>query len=332
MKILIIRFSSLGDIVLTTPVIAYLKNRNPKAIIHYVTKSTFKEILEENPYIDQLIELKDNSIFSLARLMAKTDPAAYDIVFDLHNSLRSNLFTMLIKKRKIFRYKKPYLKRWFLVYFKKNLFKKIDEVPYLYIKEYKADLIKLKSPVVVPVALEKKNLSGWNDKKITLAIAPGARWFTKKWPVENFINVIHQYHSENPKTQIVLLGGKDEKDTSRAILAKMKHKKNIYDFTGKLSIRESAFVLSKCKSLLTNDSGLMHVAAAFDTKIIALFLSTVPEFGFQPFTKNKFVLSEKISCKPCDHKGLPKCPKKHFKCALHIKPDDVLNVLKKAMK
>jgi len=333
-KILIIRFSSLGDIVLTTPILSFLKKEYSSSVIHYVTKESFREILEENSNLDKVFLLKKQSLFQLAKETKNYDSLPYDLVFDLHNSLRSKLFSMLIKAKKNYNYKKPYLKRWMLVYMKINLFKKINEIPYLYIQNYKRgnnQKIKLNRPQIIPVALDKKKKLGWNDKKKTIAISAGARWFTKRWPVKNFINVISKIISENPRLQIVLLGGKEEIETSKLIVKSIKNK-NLFDFTGKLSIRESAYLLSKSDLFLTNDSGLMHVASAFDIKIVALFLSTVVEFGFQPFTKNKIILSEKIKCKPCDHKGLPKCPKKHFQCAYLITVEKVFNILKETIK
>ncbi|MDH5718392.1 MAG: glycosyltransferase family 9 protein [Spirochaetia bacterium] len=327
MKILVIRFSSLGDIVLTTPVLTYLKNKHKNCEIHYVTKRNFSDILSENKKISHIFQLSKQSIIHLAKDIRKFNREPYDIVYDLHNSMRSRFLLFFIRYLKIIKYKKPYIKRWLLVYLKINLIKRIIPVSYRYTGEINLQDIKLSAPEIIPEKIDRNKLDAFNEKLPTLAIAPGAKWFTKRWPLEYFSQVLSKFCAENKKYQIIILGGPDEIEISNELISNYKENKNIFNFTGKFSVRETAWLLSKCKTFLTNDSGLMHVASVFNIKIIALFLCTVEEFGFAPLTKNAVVLSEKLPCKPCDHKGLSKCPKKHFKCAHFMGVDKVYNAV-----
>lgn len=329
MKILIIRFSSLGDVVLTTPLLSLIKEKYPDAQIYYLTKKNFSPILEGNHNIHRILlweEVKKNKESSLYN-------EKFDYLLDLHNSTRSHFVKWKISYEKKAIYKKPYLKRILLVHWKKNTYKKIISVVWRYMRTLNALDIRphYRKPQVYPDRPEAKRLTGWNMNKKSLAIAPGSKWFTKRWPEINFIDLITNFMEKYPDWQVILLGGPDERKDSKNIykaVAKDKKKQGqIFNLVGDFSIRETAFFLKYSQIFLTNDSGLMHVASSFDVHIIALFLSTVPEFGFLPYTSNKTILSVDLPCKPCDHKGLSHCPKKHFQCAQRITPKIALEAI-----
>ncbi len=334
-KILIIRFSSMGDIILTTPCVALIRKHFPNAEITYATKSVFAELLFQNPNIDRLVVYQNQTLRELARSIQPSTEQYFDLVIDLDNKLRSRLLNYYIKKKRCLRYKKPYLKRWMLVYFKINFFRKILSVAWQYMDTLKylgiqPEFIKPQVAIRKPNIFELLNKKHDLSKNILISFAPGAKWFTKRWPLDKFIQVSEHLLNES-KVVICFLGGGDEiqmkeKIDRKYMPALRKRKGKVYNLIGKLSLQETSFIISKSKIMLTNDSGLMHIASAFEVKIIALFLSTVAEFGFMPFGKEsqKKVISYSLSCKPCDHKGLNECPKQNFKCAEMITPKEVI--------
>ncbi len=324
MKILIIRFSSLGDIILTTPVIRLLRQKYPRAEICYVTKKQFADVIVSNKEVNKTYLLEQQTIKELAAEMNTT----FDLVVDLHRSLRSKLLLRELDFKRRVKVRKPYFKRWALVFFKINFFKEILPVPMQYMKTLKPLGIEatMQRPAIYPDEPGPQKLGGWQSDQPTIAIAPGAKWFTKRWPIDHFIALIEKLRTGYSQYQIVVLGGPDEKPLSLEIEKFLDG--GVFDFIGKLTILETAFVISKADVLISNDSALIHIASAFETYIIALFLSTTIEFGFGPYPDTSVVLSQQLPCKPCDHKGRSRCPKGHFQCAYAITPDKVLAALK----
>ncbi len=334
-KILVIRFSSLGDILLTTPCVALLKKDYPNSEIYFATKSIFSILLTGNNDIKQVFSILENeSIFSFAKRIRSKK--TFDLVIDLHNSLRSQLLRLLLPINKILIYKKLYLRRWLFIFLKINLLPKNEPIAMRYMKVLKPlniqpQFINIKLPhkMVIHKNISKRSkviISQIKKNKI-IAIAPGSRWYTKTWPIKKFIDVtkilmniqLHEYI-------FVFMGGPDEKDLGEQVEKEMANNlgKRVFNLISKLSILESFYLLSNAKVLLCNDSGLMHAASALQIKILPLFLSTVPEFGFVPWNLTiNDIISYPLKCKPCNHKGLKKCPKKHFKCAELIEPIEV---------
>ena len=329
MKILVIRFSSLGDIILTTPCLRLLKEKYPNSKIYYAVKKKFSGILYKNPEINEVIPLTDRQgILSYSKKIRAKEK--FDLVIDLHNSLRSKILSWRIKKKKILRYKKPYLKRLLLVYLKKNLFSDQESIALSYMRELKELSIepRVTSSMVYAKKTKKTDrllsmIDKTKSKKI-IVVAPGSHWYTKTWPLDRFIEVVHGL-LDKTKSSILFLGGDEEKTLGHKLEREFSTNKRVFNQIGKLSLEESAYMLSQSGLLLCNDSGLMHIASAFKIKTVVLFLSTVPEFGFVPFGDYpKKIISKPLKCKPCNHKGLTKCPEKHFECANHISSGEVL--------
>ena len=175
------------------------------------------------------------------------------------------------------------------------------------------------------ISTEKKAQKiGFDFSDPYLCLAPGAGFYTKRWPAENFEQLIGLVRKEF-NYQVVLLGGEEDIELGR-FLGK---EDSVYDFTGKLTLLETGVVLSQGKGLVSNDTGLMHMATAVDTPVLAIFGSTVREFGFFPFRGKSLVLENaELSCRPCTHIGRKKCPKLHFECMLKISTEDVFENLK----
>ncbi len=330
-KILIIRLSSIGDIVLATPLVRVLRKKFQDSQIDFIVKKEFSALLRYNPYITNLIELDTSKGFKeLLRLKRKILAEKYDLIIDIHNNLRS-IFLRTFSGAKVLKVNKRVFKRFLLVKFKINLYKNAIPVAERYIETVTRFSIKNDNQgldIFVPaeiigVAKDKINFSSEN---FYIAIAPSAKHETKRWPVERFAKLADEL-IEKFNAKIILLGGAEDIE----ICSKLKSmtQGEIINLCGKTTLLESAGVLSLCKLLVTNDSGLMHIASALKIKVVAIFGSTVKEFGFFPYGTKSIVVEKPISCRPCSHIGRSKCPKGHFNCMLSIQVDDVFKACEK---
>lgn len=310
MKFLIIRFSSIGDIVLTTPVVRCLKQQVPDAEIHYLTKFSFHKVVASNPYIDKFYYLQDN--WDL--LMHELKEENYDYIVDLHHNIR----TLKIKralKVPAFQFDKINIQKWLYTNFK------INRLPDLHIVDRYMDTV-----ASFGVTNDGKGLDYFlsADEKVTekdlphshlagyIGIVIGAAHATKRMPVEKLKELCLAI--DHP---IILLGGPEDQQSGNEIASVDPVK--IYNASGKFSINESAHLVQKAKLIITHDTGLMHIAAAFKKPIISLWGNTVPAFGMTPYYGNipgMQVVHEvkQLRCRPCSKIGYNKCPKGHFKC------------------
>jgi heptosyltransferase-2 len=306
MKILIIRFSSIGDIVLTTPVIRCLKQQL-NAEIHYLTKPNFASILNTNPYIDKL-HLLDKSLIAKAK---ELQSEKYDYVIDLHNNLRTLIFKTTLGVT-AYAFPKLNFEKWLLVNFK------INKMPHIHIVERY-----FKPAEVLGILNDGKGLDYFLPTNFNfdypidlykpyLAWAIGAQHFTKRFPIHKIISICN-----NLNMPIYLLGGKEDEENGNQI-AKQTHNQ-VVNLCGKLSLHQSAYVVKNCSLLITNDTGLMHIGAAYQKRIISLWGNTTPLLGMNPYYGNNEVKqalfeNNNLSCRPCSKIGHHSCPKKHFKC------------------
>ncbi len=328
-RILILRLSSIGDILLTTAFIRQVRQVFPSAQIEFVVKEQFFEILKHNPHIDALFQIKrKDGVKDLINLRKRLFNKPYDFVFDLHNNFRTKILTWGHKAEAI---NKNLFKRWLFVRLKINLFRSIKTIPEKYLGVGNKvgiadDGMGLEiywgqhSEDVVDSFLSKGNI-----KKGFIVLAPGAMHFTKRWPAEYFSELIQKILADS-KQHILLMGS----DSERVDLDRLADNDRVINVAGKFSIIESTFLLSKARALVSNDSGLMHMATAVKTPVVAIFGSTVQELGFFPFRGKSVVIENlNLKCRPCSHIGRSSCPKKHFKCMLEILPDRVYEELLK---
>lgn len=310
-KILIIRFSSIGDIVLTAPVVRCLKNQLPGVEIHYCTKRQYSGVLIANPYIDHLHYLNDN----ISDLASRLKTENFDFVIDLHNSLRSKLLrSKLLRPSGTFT--KLNIEKWLLVNFKINRLPEVhivdryfEAAQALNIKNDKKGL-----DFFIPIA-DQFNPSWLPDthQQIFVGFVIGGRHNTKIFPVGKVAEVCSLL-----KHPVVLLGGKEDFESGEAIAREFPQK--VFNTCGQFSLTRSAALVNQASLIITNDTGLMHVAAAFNKKIISLWGNTVPAFGMYPYLPqeagNNLVIFEVkgLKCRPCSKIGFAKCPEKHFDC------------------
>jgi ADP-heptose:LPS heptosyltransferase len=321
-KFLVIRFSSIGDIVLTTPVVRCLKQQVEHAEVHFVTKEKHSSILSSNPYIEKVHILDEN----IAGLIAELEKEEFDYIIDLHQNFRSNR----IKRRldiPAFSYKKLNLEKFLLVHFKISRLPKkhiVDRyLETLSVFDVENDGNGLDYFIPEPENYDLKKLPESFQKGFAAFVIAGT-YTTKKLTEKKIIEICN-----NAGVPVVLLGGKCEMEAASRVLEKVTGE--ILDLTGKLSLNQSASLVKAANVVLTNDTGLMHIAAAFKKKILSFWGNTVPEFGmtpYQPHPISKIMAVENLKCRPCSKLGYEKCPKKHFKCMNEINVQEAVSWIK----
>jgi ADP-heptose:LPS heptosyltransferase len=324
MKVLVIRFSSIGDIVLTTPVVRVLKAQLDDAEVHYLTKLQYKNILVSNPYIDKLFCLDAD----LDEIIAQLKQEKYDYVIDLHNNLRTRIVKWKLGV-KAFSFRKLNIEKWLLVNFK------INKLPPLHIVDRYLETVStlgvkndaLGLDYFIPEADEV--LMEWlpeTHRTGYVAYAIGAQHETKKLPVQRMIELCDKINKP-----IILLGGKEDFENGETIrkffeppskangyengLHELGKKTIIYNACGLYNLNQSASLVKRARYVFAHDTGLMHIAAALKKEVFSIWGSTIPIFGMYPY-RTKFTVLEntKLDCRPCSKIGFDKCPKGHFKC------------------
>ena len=307
LKFLIIRFSSIGDIVLTTPVVRCLRKKYPSAVIHYLTKKKFAVILQSNPYLDKVVLLEDD----LKKNIEEIERENYDHIIDLHHNLRTLRIKNAIREIPFHSFHKLNIKKWIYTNFKINL------MPHKHIVDrYMATVSKL-GVVNDGLGLDyfipenerlKKDDIPFSHSQGYVAIAIGAAHNTKKLPVEKLKELV-----EKIQYPIILLGGKEDFLNGEKIAESDPVK--IYNSCGKFSLNESADIVSNATLVISHDTGMMHIAAAFKKNILSVWGNTVPSFGMVPYqTMYEVFQVNKLWCRPCSKTGFDKCPLGHFKC------------------
>jgi len=317
-KILIIRFSSIGDVVLTSPVIRCCKQQLKKPEIHFVTKSSFKGTLGHNPYLDKLITFEKDFKEVLPQLKQEN----YDFVIDLHNNLRSTRLKLALGKKSS-TFKKLNIKKWLAVALKSKTALPDVHIVQRYL-EAAAPLGVKDDGKGLDYFISEKDAVDLNSidpnlKNGYVALVAGGSYYTKKIPVNKLIEICN-----NSKLPVVLMGGKEDSAIAEKVVSKCG---NAISICGKYSLNQSAFIIQHSAFVITSDTGLMHIAAAFGKKIISLWGNTIPEFGMYPYKPGdgSMILEQKnLKCRPCSKLGYNKCPKGHFKCMNEI---DVVSVI-----
>ncbi|MDZ4708092.1 MAG: glycosyltransferase family 9 protein [Saprospiraceae bacterium] len=310
-KVLIIRFSSLGDIVLTSLLIRCLKKQK-QCQIHYLTKQTFAPLVSSNPYINKVWTTEAGMGTLLPLLKAEQ----FDLMVDLHNNLRSHRFRFGLWKVQVVSYHKANLAKWLAVYFKKFRFPK-EHVALRYLNALKRFGLKDDGDGLdyfIPDAdhIDVSKYFGFSGPFLALVI--GAAHFTKRIPIVKLKELLTSF---DPAMNIVLIGGKEE----YAVAAQLS-RPHIYNACGTMSVNQSASILQQAHTVIAPDTGMMHIAAAFKKKIRSIWGSTLQEFGFWPFygdkhpDQNLVFEIEGLPCRPCSRFGRHACPKGHFKCML----------------
>lgn len=321
-RILIVRFSSIGDIVLTTPVIRCLRKAYPNAYIGYATKKPFASILQANPYLNKIHLLGDD--FSSFQKEIQSDNYTYYI--DLHNNLRSKrLLNSLSAKGHAFN--KLNIQKWLLVNLHWN------KMPQVHIVDRYLDAAKNHH-----LQNDGEGLDYFYPSDFKPTDSPGPSYFTmaiggqhatKRMPAEKLINIIEKL--DHP---VALLGGKEDMEVAEQIIKAFDSDK-VINYCGQVSLAQSAYLVEKSIGLVTHDTGMMHIGAALDVPIASIWGNTVPEFGMYPYyptnSKNKLRAAQfevkGLSCRPCSKIGYEKCPKGHFKCMMLQETESIASLM-----
>jgi heptosyltransferase-2 len=334
-KILLIRFSSLGDIVLTSPLIRTLRASYPNAQIDFLTKSEYADLVRFHPALSSVIELKTAERTELDALRHEIQDKKYDAILDLHGSLRSGYIRAAANARYMGVIDKRRIVRALLVRLHINLYREKIPVPLRYISTASGLGVKddgkgleLYVPGSVSQSAQMKLAAlGITDGESCIGLAPTATYFTKRWPAERFAETGLRLAREHGQ-RVLVFGGKSEREYCETIVKSINDnlgKTFAYNAAGCLAILETAAAFDSCSLIVSNDTGLMHVACARGRKIVALFGSSVEEFGFFPFRAKSIVLENSgLKCRPCSHIGLDECPKSHFRCMKEISVERVL--------
>lgn len=326
MKVLVIRLGSLGDVILTTPVVSALKKKYPECAVTVLTKEEYGGVFKDNPDVAEVIELKkDRSSFLQVVALGDSLDRRFDYVVDLHLNLRSFILRTLTGGV-VLKYSKQIFRRRLLVlnsYLPSPLrFFKAESSQVSVIENY----FKALKTLGVEYAGEKPYLlfKKRPQKSALLGLAPGGKKFTKRWPVEKFAELCDKASAKG--FEIRLFGGREDSAVAEKI--KSITKASLQDFTGKTDVLETASLMSECSVVVANDSAPMHIASAADTRVIALFCATTAAFGFAPVYAGNKVLDYELPCKPCGLHGRNRCRLNNFECAEKITVQQVLELLK----
>jgi len=310
-KILVVRFSSIGDVVLTTPVMRCLKQQIPNCEIHFITKKAFKGILEHNSNISKIFTIDS----SISEVIPALKAEQYDYVIDLHKNLRT--FQLKNKLgRPSYSFPKLNFEKWMLVNLKRNKMPKVHVVDRYFKAVEKLGVKNDNQPCDFFIQSSdeiqlKDYFNLTSEKYITIAI--GAQFATKRMPFEKLKEILEQLNQS-----IILIGGETDKELANEILAAFPDK-SIFSACGIFSLAQSASIVKQSRVLLTNDTGMMHIASCFQIPTISVWGNTVPELGMYPyFPENAELFSihevKGLNCRPCSKIGFQKCPKGHFNC------------------
>ena len=314
--------SSAGDILLTSPLLKMIKEREPESAVHFVVKCQFADLVRSNPNVTQVHIVQDHADFhQLESLRRKLVAESFDITLDLHNNFRS-IFLRRGTAPSISVVKKDIIRRAILVNSRLNLFAIPQLVALKYAKTFDRSVKSVPKPeLFFPESLLKKVDTIWQSFGIggspSVFLCPGARHFTKRWPLKYWKELAKKM---SKAYRVALLGDIADVDACREIQSGT----NIVNFCGQLSLLESSAMLRHASLAVTSDSYLMHAANALGVKIVAIFGSSVKEFGFFPYeVENRILEVNGLTCRPCSHIGLDACPKRHFRCMMDTTPGKV---------
>jgi len=321
-KFLVIRLSSIGDIVLTSPVIRCLKQQVENTEVHFVTKQKYASIVFTNPYVDKVHIFREN----ISELISELEKEQFYYVIDLHQNFRSNR----IKNRlniPAFSFEKLNVQKFLYVQLK------INRLPDKHIVDRYLETLS-----VFDVKNDGQGLDYFIPENESyplnqlprifqngfVAFVIAGTYFTKRLPVEKISEICRRIDFP-----VILIGGKHEYETGEQVVAGSGA--NVLNLAGKLSLNQSAWLVKNSRIVLTNDTGLMHIAAAFKKKILSFWGNTVPEFGMTPYMPHpasKIMEVKNLKCRPCSKLGYQKCPKNHFKCMYELDVDEAVGWVK----
>lgn len=331
-RVLIIRLSSIGDVVLTTPIPRSLRRARPDLEIHFATRKAFAPVYARNPYIDQLHLLDPADFAGFARKLADI---GFDYVLDLQHNARSQRLRRRIGAKSAVFPKRNFSKFLMVAFKQKTGVQHVVERYGETLRLLGADLdeggldffLSDETRAAAAGLLQAGGLRGRGQGGPGfVAVALGATHNTKKWPLENFRELLLQL--DRPA---VLLGGPAEEDDGAWLVRQCQaegRSQPLLDLCGQTDLETSAAVAEQADAALTHDTGMMHIAAALQRPVVSLWGNTVPGFGMTPYRAPHRILEVPgLSCRPCSKLGRPRCPQGHFRCMRDLTPERVCTEL-----
>jgi ADP-heptose:LPS heptosyltransferase len=329
-KILVIQPAFIGDVIMTTGVLEKLHHTYPAAKIDYLVRKGNEDLLKDHPYLHEVLvwDKSRNKYSNLWKMMRKVRSGHYEYVINVHRFITTGLISVFSGAKHTHGFENNplsflYSKRYpYEVGKGKHEFERNHEL----IREITDDHVaksRLYPSKADFAAVEKyKHDTDSNTPLRYITIGPASVWFTKQFPTETWIEWIKTCH--NKAIRIYLLGGPGDAPLCERMRAACPEA-DVVNLAGKLSLLESAALMASSEMNYANDSGPMHMASAMNAPITAIFTSTAPILGFTPRSDRTIIVEAnvKLDCRPCGLHGHKVCPKKHFKCALLIRPEDV---------
>lgn len=340
-KILLIRFSSFGDIVQTLSVVAALKNRWPEAEIHWVTRSEFIPLLQEHPSLTKVWGLdKKSGLRGLLEIISQLKPLGFTHIYDAHNNFRSHLVSFLVRVPSLFSAQRSPLfirrsirrwKRFFLFRWRINLF----EQPFSGQRDLLEPLVPWgisKIPPPAPQLFLSADTQGrigreLNSLGVFVALAPSAAFPLKRWPLDHWKILLKQWLTANPQIHFVLLGGPEDHFISDLVTL---DPERVHNYAGQWTLEESAAAIAHSQLLIANDTGLLHVGEQLGHPTIAL-MGPAP-FGFPCRRETTTILELDLRCRPCSKHGQGPCRTQPYQwCLAGITPRQVFEAAKQRL-
>jgi ADP-heptose:LPS heptosyltransferase len=316
-KILLVRFSSMGDIVLTTPLVRAIKSKFPRSALTYVTKRAYAPLLEENPNIFQVLSLNPGE--SLRSLAGRIGTRTFDFALDLHSSLRSVALRQLLGGS-WGTYGKRRLQKSILIHTGVDFFTEIEPVAERYFEAATAMGITPdgKPPEVRPSRSAVETASKLVTPE-TILLAPGARHHTKRWSVQRWRKLAITLRAAGKPVFAIGQPGEDCFPKADGIPGAFDIDLDIATAITKIS-----------RTVVSNDSGFMHLATAVGTPVIAIVGPTVRQFGFFPYSNDATVVERSLGCRPCSASGSSRCHLGHHNCLEGIQPEEIFSLIEAA--
>jgi lipopolysaccharide heptosyltransferase II len=336
-NILIARFSSIGDIVLTTPLVRAVRRRFPNARIDFVTKREFAELMQTNPHITTVYPYDActgiRGVFVLARQLRAQ---RYDLLIDLHKNFRTYCLRFLTNPGQIVAFAKQIVTRTLLVKTGINRYGKVFPIPERYLKPlHRFGVVNDDQGLeLFPTAadwsqvntiFEQEHLA---EGELVIGFGPITAHPLKQWPVERFMELGQQL-VQCYGARILLFGGTMDVQKVQRIAEQIPNAPMV--LCGRLSLLETAAAVQRCDLFVGNDTGIVHIAAAMQRKVIVLYGPTVEEFGFYPYRTQALVLCKTLPCRPCTHTGKGICRLKTHACMYHITTAEVIEAVGKML-
>ena len=316
---LLVRFSSIGDVLLTTPLVRVLRTRHPDARIVFVTKQTMAPLVADNPHVSDVVALEPGEpVRSLARRLAAFEPTRG---LDLHGSLRSTALRFLLRCP-WGGYSKRKFARGLLVSTKINLYG--DPVPVAERYFQAARGLDVRPDGHGPDFSLGQGAKDWarawlSDHGLAgpyVVLAPGAAHFTKRWPLDHWRAAAQRMRDRG--VALVTVGGAEDRPLGEALAPLA------VNTAGMTSLQQTGALLARARLVVSGDTGVMHMATGVGTPVVALFGPTVQQFGFFPYRGRAEVLERSLDCRPCSVMGGDRCPMGHHRCLQDIGPEDVV--------